>query len=653
MKFTISSTIPYKGLELAEPFSFDGHLCLITGKNGSGKTRLLQSIENDHTKISIEGELLARHQISAINITNENQSVLSNNIDHTVITRLTESIFQLIGDAKNIDVIPEIHQVNFTEDRIDRHATSFHTREIIKRALILFDKEIQELEFDELEFSILLNKEIINGKIDTSLSSLSLITLNYYQALRKKKYIDFLIHEGENIKKIDDCTFYELLGHEDPSIVFSTIISKLFRGKFTVTTANKFKSHINYIPELLLNKNGEKIDHENLSSGEKVIFWLAEKTFYINYIKTKNIYKGNSIILMDEPDSHLHPQMVQDFYDCLQVLHENLNIAFIFNTHSPTTVALSPIDNIFSITPAETSNYSSIKKINKDEAISQLLDGVSQISVNPENNRQVYVENINDSFIYEKLFTQVRNRSKIINPAINLSFISAGPKLADTELAKHINSVFKDQTKTQLLIDKINGDSNCQQVIGMVEYLKSGGNRTVRGLIDWDNTTRKHINEVIVCAKDYAYSIENIVYDPISIYAFHASNNYKKPSYFFKCNEDYHWKDCLHDEKILQMIVDNITYKILGRENKRNHTIKYMSGLSLFGDREYYIPTEGKNGHDFESVILKNYPDINKLKTNNKERPLIYHFTMTSTLGPLGPSFITTVIEEAFAALQK
>lgn len=258
MKFTISSTIPYKGLELAEPFSFDGHLCLITGKNGSGKTRLLQSIENDHTKISIEGELLARHQISAINITNENQSVLSKNIDHTVITRLTESIFQLIGDAKNIDVIPEIHQVNFTEDRTDRHATSFHTREIIKRALILFDKEIQELEFDELEFSILLNKEIINGKIDTSLSSLSLITLNYYQALRKKKYIDFLIHEGENIKKIDDCTFYELLGHEDPSIVFSKIISELFRGKFTVTTANKFKSHINYIPELLLNKNGEK-----------------------------------------------------------------------------------------------------------------------------------------------------------------------------------------------------------------------------------------------------------------------------------------------------------------------------------------------------------------------------------------------------------
>ncbi|MEB1028548.1 AAA family ATPase [Citrobacter youngae] len=653
MKFTISSTIPYKGLDLAEPFSFDGHLCLITGKNGSGKTRLLQSIKNDHTKISVEGEFLAKHQISAINVTNENQSVLSNNIDHRIITKLAESIFQLIVDANSIDAIPEAHPVYFTNDRISRNAPSFNAREIIKRALNLFDKEIQELGFDELEFSILLNKEIIDGKTDTSLSSLSLITLNYYQALRKKKYIDFLIHEGENIKKIDDCTFYKLLGPEDPSIVFSRIISKMFRGKFTLTTANKLKSHINYTPKLLLNKNGEPIDHENLSSGEKVIFWLAEKTFYMNYINTKNIHKGNSIILMDEPDSHLHPQMVQDFYDCLQALHQTLNIAFIFNTHSPTTVALSPIDNIFNITPVETSNYSSIKKINKDEAISQLLDGVSQISVNPDNNRQVYVENINDSFIYEKLFTQIRNRSKIINPAINLSFISAGPKLADNELAKHINSVFNDQTKTQSLIEKINGDANCQQVIGMVEYLKSGGNRTVRGLIDWDNTTRKHIGEVIVCAKDYAYSIENIVYDPISIYAFHASNSYKNPNHFFECDEDYHWKDCLDDKRILQMIVDNITHKILGRESKRDHIIKYMSGLSLIGDREYYIPTEGKNGHDFEKVILKHYPDINKLKTNNKGRPLIYHFTMTSTLGPLGPSFIATVIEEAFAALQK
>ena len=61
---------------------------------------------------------------------------------------------------------------------------------------------------------------------------------------RKKKYIDFLIHEGENIKKIDDCTFYKLLGPEDPSIVFSRIISKMFRGKFTLTTANKLKSQI-------------------------------------------------------------------------------------------------------------------------------------------------------------------------------------------------------------------------------------------------------------------------------------------------------------------------------------------------------------------------------------------------------------------------
>ncbi|HCD1895546.1 TPA: hypothetical protein NBI11_004566 [Klebsiella pneumoniae] len=326
-----------------------------------------------------------------------------------------------------------------------------------------------------------------------------------------------------------------------------------------------------------------------------------------------------------------------------------------------------PIDNIFTLENNEWDNHYLACKVEKDIAISALLDGITQIAINPKNSRQIYVENENDSSIYAEIYRTIKRRSKKKIIEIPLNFISSGPKIAIDELEKHINSVLKetDDTLKKTLIDTINGSGNCGQVIGVVSHLTDSGNTTVRGIIDWDVEDRKPPPQVKVFAKNYAYSIENVVYDPISLFALTMHLSTRSPSDYFDCDDDFNWKEALSDMDKLQEIVDVITKQLLGRENKKDHDIRYMGGIILKGDRKYFIPRdkikdpalivmgcEVKNGHDLESVISEKFmPEIKRIHNRTSKQPLIYHFTKRITIDLLGPDFISCAFEDVFSEI--
>lgn len=653
MNIKIYSIDQYKGFLLHEPFNFNDFLCLVTGRNGCGKTRLLESITNGKTLIEIDDKVIASHQIFHLDFTKQNPTVLSSlYYNEGVSTSLSIALMETIDKYKKLEEIPGDYFIPIHYNT-GLGTNEFNAKELLSRAENLLDKKINDIIQEELELSFLVHNELTNGGTFKSQVSLNQLVVNYHQAFEKNIFLGFLKTRGKQTDEVCPDKIKKIMGNESPHMYFRNLIDKLFRNKFTITDPNPKTVQHYYHPKLLLNGTGDTIESKDLSSGEKIIFWLTEQTFYTKYSKSSISFREKSIVLLDEPDSHLHPQMILDFYECLQALHDSLNFTFIINTHSPTTVALCPNENIFNLSHHFEKNIFEINKINKDGAISQLLDGVTQISVNPENCRQVYVENSNDSYVYEKLYTYIKNRSSKIDPNISLFFISAGPKIANSELSKQINHVYGESEKTKTLIEKINGDSNCQQVIGIVNHLKSTRNRTVRGLIDWDKQKRTHGDEVVVFAQNYAYSIENIIYDPISIYAYLTSNFHKSPDYFFECDEDYNWRNCLNEQNALQQIVDTVTEDVLGRPNARNHRIDYMGGTSVLGDEEYFIPVNGENGHDFEEKVLNKYGEIKKLLSKGRDRPLIYHFTIVATLGALGWEFVNKKIEEAFYLLQR
>ena len=631
---------------------FDGYLCSLVGKNGVGKTRLLEKIASRNVTINSNDNILSKNEIALLDI---------NKIDGRYIFSVgdeklrDEIVFHLMGFVQKKIRPEDIPATSSIEFDIRRYGEGplFKARDILTRTSELFNKEIEDLSQDEIQLSICLNNELQKSIIDDndrfSVRNISQLITNRRSAYHYNNRLKFHKNNGENLNPLSDIEIEKYLGKKCPSTIFNEILYDLFRGKFILSQPKTNNRDETYTPKLLLGHSGEEIAINNLSSGEKNIFWLALKTFetqaFINHDFTKL-----KVILLDEPDAFLHPQMIIDFFESLKILHEKLDLIFVFTTHSPTTIALIPSDNIFEI-EINHKNNESANKLDKDRAISQLLEGITQLSIDPSNSRQIYVESGNDKNIYELIYTHIRNRSQTLKKIPILTFISAGKKFSDNELDKLIKKHFGENDNTKKLIDDINGCGDCAQVIGNVQHLIDTGNKTVRGIIDWDNTNRRHPEEVIVSAKDYAYSIENLVYDPISIYAALTSHSFFEPSYFFEYEKDFPWRDALTDKVKLQQIVDVITKELMGRENNRDHEIHYVGGIKLAGDKEYYIPKDGNNGHDFENVVFEKYQQFKKLDAFDKSLPRIYTFTKNITIGLLGWHFINSEFEKTFSKM--
>jgi len=87
--------------------------------------------------------------------------------------------------------------------------------------------------------------------------------------------------------------------------------------------------------------NGQKVKLENLSAGEKNLFYRA------CYLNMMNL--NNGILLVDEPENSLHPSWQQRILSLYKKYGEN-NQIFIA-THSPFIISSSPPENIILLSP--------------------------------------------------------------------------------------------------------------------------------------------------------------------------------------------------------------------------------------------------------------------------------------------------------------
>src|SRR5438034_938829 len=86
------------------------------------------------------------------------------------------------------------------------------------------------------------------------------------------------------------------------------------------------------------NLSGAEINFSDLSGGEKVIMSLALSLYNSNFD-----IEFPKVLLMDEPDAHLHPSMTRKFLDVIQNVFVNeKGVKVIMTTHSQSTVALAP-----------------------------------------------------------------------------------------------------------------------------------------------------------------------------------------------------------------------------------------------------------------------------------------------------------------------
>jgi hypothetical protein len=331
-------------------------------------------------------------------------------------------------------------------------------------------------------------------------------------------------------------------------------------------------------------------------------------------------------------------------YKVLDSFAISFNSKILITTHSPTTVALAPESSIYVI------NGKTISSVTKDEGISELLDGITQIAISPENRRQVFLESQYDVNVYQCIYSKLLNQSKLLDPKISLNFVSSGPKMPRQQLIDKVKQILKitDESLLEEFILSVNGVGNCIQVVAQVEALLQNDHGMIKGIIDWDKKNNS-TNHIAVLGKDYAYSIENIALDPICILLL---LHIHQPSLFTMieiCGSDITYQTWLEDKELLQISLDKYIQKILGKVNNKDSTISYMSGLCLQTDSEYLK----KPGHPLETLILEKYPQLKYFAKTGKDGELKYEIVNRSMIIHTNGRLIPKSFELVFLEVQK
>nr|WP_275039120.1 AAA family ATPase [Halococcus morrhuae] len=105
------------------------------------------------------------------------------------------------------------------------------------------------------------------------------------------------------------------------------------------------------------NRAGERVQFDHLSSGEKdaiaMLFLLVEKQIenLVSEVREVDSEQEDLILLIDSPESHLHPAMQSRFFNYLQDIlksseGENLDLQVMMCTHSQ--MILNDCEYVFS-----------------------------------------------------------------------------------------------------------------------------------------------------------------------------------------------------------------------------------------------------------------------------------------------------------------
>ena len=286
-------------------------LVVLAGVNGSGKTRVLESIYYYF-------EMLRSKVVSLELFYEKNENEVLDNLMST--EGLTEIEKKMQKDIEYADCLRNIKYYN--QDYKEGGNQNINSK-IISRSfekLKIFPKIIYvptEINFQKIEIaSPMLVQEykflnIINSNLIKDVPS--------YIATR----IVEMANEQENIP----------MG-EIRNVVFREI-NEIFEILDLDIKVSEISKDAKSIP-IFTNSSGDKFDINELSSGEKQLF--------LRTLAIKMLNPENSIILIDEPELSLHPKWQQKIVDVYRKIGKNNQI--IIATHSPHILGSVKKENI-------------------------------------------------------------------------------------------------------------------------------------------------------------------------------------------------------------------------------------------------------------------------------------------------------------------
>ncbi len=353
------------------------------------------------------------------------------------------------------------------------------------------------------------------------------------------------------------------------------------------------------------------VKFNDLSSGERVLMSFALCLYYAK--DKRQIVEYPHVILLDEIDAPLHPSMTQSLLRTIQnVLIDQHKIKVILTTHSPSTVAIAPEESLYAMRKGHSDR---LIKTTKDSALSILMSGVPTVSISYENRRQVFVESHHDVSFYELFYEKLKTK---LVPEISISFIASSGS-------------------------KIGGCAHVKDVVGQ---LSSAGNKTVRGLIDWDLSNKRE-GSILVLGEGQRYSIENYIFDPILVAILLFLDRIVSRAEIGLQESESHMDFAKMDNTRLQYSVDFVVNKLasntpLSGDNKVI-SCSYIGGCSV-NIPEWVLHMQG---HNLEELLKKTFPQLKAYRGEDKLKKEILKRVIDDL-----PSLIPQCVLDVFLLIQ-
>jgi ABC-type ATPase involved in cell division len=465
---------------------------IITGPNGTGKSQLLDLIHNTlinkhgtAERVTITGDTIKPNEVTFLK--GEWQLQNTAHVDLSTIQQFLNNQFQKFQQNNPVR--------NTNEQEVKRH---FAFQDIIKKAGKSNKTQITKEEFSEYFPEIYMEQE----------SQLS-------QKIGEIFYNYRLSEIERQAKGLSPEAIIAEIGDKPWTVMREIIKESKLPFEINDPATNGIRDSFQLkLTNTILN---EPVNFVDLSSGEKVLISLM---FYLYNSQEKKVFP--KLLLMDEPDAHLHPSMSQQFLNVIKnVLVDKFGVRVIMTTHSPSTVILAPNDSIYEMSRVEPR----IKKSpSKNHSVSLLTAGLVYVG---EGTKYFLVEDNDDVSFYSFAYNQLTTENQI-DANIPLVFIPASTK------------------------EKSGGKDVVQNWVNKLQ--ESGLVNIVQGLIDADSGNV--VSDGVF--KIDRYSIENYLADPILVYAalIDKEKNPSIPGLKLSVGEEYKLKSLPADT--LQKVADTI-----------------------------------------------------------------------------------------------
>lgn len=529
-------------------------LSIVSGINGAGKSQLLELINRGYSSIAennltenkyktdefeLEIKEMSFSRLSSVYWRSNglNVSIGYGKFGHEDLEFLVDFINAKISG--NHSKIEELSKQPKNEDGNNgkakfRGQLNYIAEEIIREIELRSGKERHDIIGEDI--ACYFPEEILLKNHD--LFSHDSLEMVFYFYMHRKHVKE---HLGKEIQLSEDAP-WEILNNvlEESNLPYRVTfpdaeeLEQIYKNPFNKISARRFQI------KLINPFTGNEIDFYSISSGEKVIFSLA---LLLYYIENRGVNK--KLLLLDEPDAHLHPSFTKKFFDVIyNVVIKKHKGNVILTTHSPSTIAMAPKVADCKIFKIDKSPTEIVEVNDRYEIISLLTDGL--ILVSPST-KYIIVEGKYDKPFYQSIY----------------------------ELLIKVNEIKKNPSLVFI------PGKNKHSVTEWTKGLRDEGNLDFHGIIDLDYGNKGDSFIRII----ERYSIENYLLDPINVFV----TTSKKPEDLSSIKIDKGDEGDVANlpSESLQLISTSILKKIeasiddLKPEEKKLLEVEYIGGKKI------------------------------------------------------------------------